>query len=308
IDDVAISQVEWENYILPVIHYIHEIYPNSVQGFDCIVESELPMGSGLSSSAALECGMATGLNELFSIGLTKNEIIHLSRDAEHNFVGTKCGIMDQFTVVRGQKDQLILLNCQNLDYRMIKADIEPYHLILLNSNVSHNLASSEYNNRRADCEAALAIIQKSHPEYQYLVDVPENVLHSFKNELSKTMFDRAEYVIEENKRSLMAADALEDELFELFGKLLFQSHQGLRYKYEVSCEELDFMVDFAKTQPGVLGARMMGGGFGGCTINFVHKDVVPTYIDAISKAYKAQFDIDLTPIETGISDGAQILK
>lgn len=106
----------------------------------------------------------------------------------------------------------------------------------------------------------------------------------------------------------MAADALEDELFELFGKLLFQSHQGLRYKYEVSCKELDFMVDFAKTQSGVLGARMMGGGFGGCTINFVHKDVVGTYVDAISKAYKAQFDIDLTPIETGISDGAQILK
>lgn len=308
VDSVAISQVEWENYILGVIHYIHQIFPNSVQGFDCIVESELPMGSGLSSSAALECGMATGLNALFAIGLTKGQIINLSRDAEHNFVGTKCGIMDQFTVVRGKKDQLILLNCQNLEYRMIKADIEPYRLVLLNSNVSHNLASSEYNNRRADCEAVLTIIQKTHPQYKYLVDVPENLLLSFKSELSETMYDRAQYVIQENKRSLMAADALEDELFELFGKLLYQSHQGLRYKYEVSCKELDYMVDFAKTQAGVLGARMMGGGFGGCTINVVHKDVVSNYIDSISKAYRSQFNIDLTPIEINISDGAQILK
>lgn len=308
VDSITISQVEWENYVLGVIHYIHQIYPNSVQGFDCIVESELPMGSGLSSSAALECGMATGLNALFAIGLTKGQIIHLSRDAEHNFVGTKCGIMDQFTVVRGKRDQLILLNCQNLEYRMIKADIEPYQLVLLNSNVSHNLASSEYNNRRADCEAVLTIIQKTHPQYKYLVDVPENLLLSFKGELSETMYDRAQYVIQENKRSLMAADALEDELFELFGNLLYQSHQGLRYKYEVSCKELDYMVDFSKTQAGVLGARMMGGGFGGCTINVVHKDVVSSYIDSISKAYRSQFNIDLTPIEINISNGAQILK
>jgi galactokinase len=216
--------------------------------------------------------------------------------------------MDQFTVVRGKKDQLILLNCQNLEYRMINADIEPYHLVLLNSNVSHNLASSEYNNRRADCEATLSIIQKKHPEYQYLVDVPEEVLLSFKDQLSPTMFERADYVIQENKRTLMAADALEDELFEVFGKLLFQSHHGLRHNYQVSCEELDFMVDFAKTQAGVLGARMMGGGFGGCTINIVHKDVAANYIDAISKAYREQFNIELTPIEVSLSDGAEILK
>lgn len=308
IDAVAVSEVEWENYILGVIHYIDQLFPGSVQGFDCVVESELPVGSGLSSSAALECGLATGLNELFSIGLSKNQIIHLSRDAEHNFVGTKCGIMDQFTVVRGQKDKLILLNCQNLEYRMINATIEPYHLVLLNSNVSHNLASSQYNNRRADCEAALAIIQKTHPEYNYLVDVPQEVLLSFKAALTPTMFERAHYVIQENKRTLMAADALEGGQFEVFGELLFQSHQGLRYNYQVSCEELDFMVDFAKTHQGVLGARMMGGGFGGCTINSVHKDVAAGYIDAISEAYRKQFNIALTPIEVSISDGATILK
>lgn len=308
IDAIGISDVEWENYILGVVHYIDQIYPGAIQGFDCIVESALPMGSGLSSSAALECGIATGLNTLFSIGLTKDQIIHLSRDAEHNYVGTKCGIMDQFTVVRGQKDHLILLDCQNLDYRMIHADIAPYQLVLLNSNVSHNLASSEYNNRRADCEAALAIIQEKHPEYKYLVDVPKEVLMSFEEELTPTMFDRASYVIQENKRTLMAAEALEKGKFEEFGNLLWESHHGLRYNYQVSCEELDFMVDFAKTQKGVLGARMMGGGFGGCTINMVHKDVVPSYTDAISKAYKKQFGIDLSPIEVSISDGVEVKK
>lgn len=308
LDHLAKSKVEWENYIIGVIYYIDQIYPKSVQGFDCIVESELPMGSGLSSSAALECGMATALNALFTIGLTKNQIIHLSRDAEHNFVGTKCGIMDQFSVVRGQKDQLILLNCQNLEYQMINVDIDPYQLVLLNSNVSHNLASSQYNARRMDCENALEIIQKSYPQYQCLVDVPERLLPDFKTQLTEKMYDRAQYVIQENKRTLMAADALEDELFELFGKLLFQSHHGLSYQYEVSCKELDFMVDFAKTQPGVLGSRMMGGGFGGCTINIVHKDDVSRYIDAISIAYKVEFNIDLTPIEVSIGQGTKVIK
>jgi len=308
IDDVGISNVEWENYILGVIHYIDQIYPGSIHGFDCIVESELPMGSGLSSSAALECGIATGLNNLFAIGLTKDEIIHLSRDAEHNYVGTKCGIMDQFTVVRGQKDRLILLNCQNLEYRMIQADLEPYHLVLLNSNVSHNLASSEYNNRREDCEAALAIIEKDHPNYHYLVDVPEDVLKSFKEDLTPTMFDRAAYVIQENRRTQLAAEALEKGFFEEFGRLLFESHHGLRNNYEVSCEELDFMVDYAKTQKGVLGARMMGGGFGGCTINVVHKDEISSYIERISIAYRKQFGIDLTPIEVSISDAVEVIK
>ncbi len=149
------SDIEWQNYILGVLYHINVLKPESLQGFDCIIESNLPLGSGISSSAALECGMAKGVNELFDLGLTDLEIVTLSRDAEHTFVGTKCGIMDQFAVVKGQQDHLILLNCETLDYHLIEAEFSPYIVVLLNTNVSHSLASSEYNVRRDECHTAL---------------------------------------------------------------------------------------------------------------------------------------------------------
>ncbi|WP_335966401.1 galactokinase [Galbibacter sp. PAP.153] len=306
LDEVKPSQTEWQNYILGVIHYIHALKPNTVKGFDCVIDSHLPMGSGISSSAALECGFASGLNKLFNIGLTKGEIIILSRDAEHNYVGTKCGIMDQFAVVKGKKKHLILLNCQDLEHQLIKSEFEPYQLVLLNSNVSHNLASSEYNTRRKECDEALGVVNKKYPQYKYLVEIPENVIMTFKDELPEKVYNRALYVIQENKRTLMAANALEDELFEVFGNLLYQSHHGLRNLYEVSCDELDFMVDFSKDYNYVLGSRMMGGGFGGCTINLVHQDYVSSYIEKIGKAYKEKFNIELSPIEVNISNGVEI--
>ncbi|QLE03026.1 galactokinase [Galbibacter sp. BG1] len=303
LDEVKPSDEEWQNYILGVVHFIEELKPNSVKGFECIIESMLPMGSGLSSSAALECGMATGIKELFDINLSKEQIITLSRDAEHNYVGTKCGIMDQFAVVRGAKNHLILLNCQNLNYELVKSDFDPYQLVLLNSNVSHNLASSEYNTRRQECEDALKVVNQKYPQYEYLVDVPEDIMVGFKEELPEKTYNRAIYVVQENKRTLMAANALEDELFDLFGSLLYKSHEGLTTLYEVSCNELDFMVDYSKNYDYVLGSRMMGGGFGGCTINLVDQDHVAEYIAGISKAYKEKFNTELTPIEVNISNG-----
>ncbi|MCM5663106.1 galactokinase [Galbibacter mesophilus] len=308
LQEVKPSEEEWQNYILGVIHFIEELKPNSVNGFDCVIESMLPMGSGLSSSAALECGMATGINELFNVNLSEEEIITLSRDAEHTYVGTKCGIMDQFSVVRGVQNHLILLNCQNLNYELVKSDFEPYQLVLLNSNVSHNLASSEYNTRRQECEDALKEVNKKYPQYKYLVDVPEDIITDYQEILPKKTFNRALYVIQENKRTLMAANALEDELFDLFGDLLYKSHEGLTNMYEVSCKELDFMVDYSKKFDYVLGSRMMGGGFGGCTINLVHQDYVSSYIEEISEAYKNEFNIELSPIEVNISNGVSKIK
>lgn len=299
------SDVEWQNFILGVLYHIDNLKPNSLHGFDCIIESNLPLGSGISSSAALECGIAKGVNELFDLKLTDLQMINLSRDAEHTFVGTKCGIMDQFAVVRGQKNHLILLDCESLDYELIEANFKPYIVVLLNTNVSHNLASSEYNVRRDECQTALEAIQKKYPKYQHLTEVPVNVIKGFKEVLPQKIYNRALYVAQEDKRTLKAVGKLKENKLEDFGNLLYKSHHGLEKLYEVSCKELDFLVQETKDLDYVLGARMMGGGFGGCTLNLVHKDKVEEFVDCISAAYEEKFNIKLTSILTTIGDGTK---
>ncbi len=301
------SQVEWQNFVLGVLYHIDVLKPNTLEGFDCIIESNLPLGSGISSSAALECGIAKGVSALFDLDLTDMEIITLSRDAEHTFVGTKCGIMDQFAVVKGQTDHLILLNCDSLDFKLIKAKFDPYIIVLLNTNVSHNLATSEYNIRRDECDTALEAIQIKHPQYKDLSNIPVNIVKTFKSILPEKIYNRALYVSQENKRTLKAVKFLEKQNLEEFGKCMYKSHYGLQKLYEVSCKELDFLVEKTKTLNYVLGSRMMGGGFGGCTINLVHKNHVKTFVQNLSAAYEEQFDIQLTSIQTTIGDGTKIL-
>ena len=305
LDKLERSEIEWQNFILGVLFHVNVLKPDSFNGFDCIIESNLPLGSGISSSAALECGIAKGINELFDIGLTDIEIIKLSRDAEHTFVGTKCGIMDQFAVVKGKKDNLILLNCETLDYELIEADFNPYVVVLLNSNVSHSLASSEYNVRRDECYTALAAIQKKHPYYQFLTEVPAKVVKEFEKVLPEKIYNRALYVTQENKRTLKAVELLKNNDLKGFGGCLYKSHHGLQHLYEVSCKELDFLVEQTKGLDYVIGSRMMGGGFGGCTINIVHKDKVDELIENVSAAYEEKHNIQLTSIITTISDGVK---
>lgn len=299
------SDVEWQNFVLGVLYHIDVLKPNSIEGFDCIIESNLPLGSGISSSAALECGIAKGVNELFGLKLTDLQIIKLSRDAEHTFVGTKCGIMDQFAVVMGKTNHLILLNCETLDYELIKANFDPYIVVLLNTNVSHNLASSQYNVRRDECQTALEAVQKKYPKYQHLTEVPQKVIKSFKSVLPQKIYNRALYVVQENKRTLKAVKELKEQNLIEFGKLLYKSHDGLQNLYEVSCVELDFLVKKTRDLNYVIGARMMGGGFGGCTINLVHKDKVEEFTESISSAYEEKFNIQLTSILTTIGDGTK---
>jgi len=299
------SKTQWENYIIGVVYYINALRPNHISGFDCSIESDLPQGSGMSSSAALECGMAKGVNELFNLGLKDTEMISLSRDAEHYFVGTKCGIMDQFAVVKGKANHLILLDCKTEDYKLIDADFTGYKIVLLNTNVSHNLASSEYNTRRKECERALQSIQNKFPEIHFLTEIDESVLAECKPHLTETIYNRALYVFQENKRTLNAAKALKEKDLNKLGELMYASHSGLQHLYEVSCEELDFLVEQTQNLDYVIGARMMGGGFGGCTINLVKEEKVEEFVKNVSKNYHTRFDLNLTPIITSIGDGTK---
>lgn len=305
---LQISDTHWENYVLGVVDGVLKACPGQLGGFDCVISSELPIGAGISSSAALECGVAKGLNALFDLALSDLELIEISRMAEHNFVGTKCGVMDQFAVTLGKRNKLLLLNCESLDYKLIDADFSPYKIVLLNTNVSHNLASSEYNTRREECEQALAVIQKDHPEYNFLADVPEDIIVKHKDALTAKVFQRALFVSRENARTLEAAQRIQKGDIKGFGELMYQTHEGLSKNYEVSCKELDFLVDLSKQYPQVVGSRMMGGGFGGCTINLIEEGFVNEFMDIASKAYNATFDINLNSILVATSNGVEIIK
>jgi galactokinase len=223
---IARSGVEWENYILGVLNEISE-RTDKVKGFDCTLQSDLPTGSGLSSSAALECGLAFGLNELFDLGLSKLEMVQLSQTAEHTYVGTQCGIMDQFASVMSESGHVILLDCDSLEYDYIPIDLHPYKIILLNTKVSHNLASSEYNTRKRECEEGVEIIRRKHPQIKSLRDATDEILKACKQDMNATVFDRCSFIVAENKRVLEMAMALRDKDLISAGQLLYVAHHGI---------------------------------------------------------------------------------
>ena len=304
---ISRSEVQWENYILGVVNEIQK-RGKSLEGFDCIIESDLPVGAGISSSAALESGMAFGLDELFVLGLSRQAIAELSRDAEHLYVGTKCGIMDQYASVLSKEGHLMLLDCRSLEATYIPADFKNHKLLLINTMVSHSLASSEYNTRRQECEEAVNLINQRFPEVKSLRDVNLSRLEEFRNSLPEVLYKRAHYVISENDRVLKSVEAIRQEDIDKFGLLMYESHQGLRNYYEVSCVELDFLVDLSTEYNAVKGARMMGGGFGGCTINLIEEDAVEEFIKVASEAYQNQFNIKPEAIVVSPEQGTHLSK
>ena len=304
---VTKSSNSWENYLLGVIDEIQKL-GKQLQGFDCIMKSELPIGAGISSSAALECGFAGGLNSLFNLDLAQMEIVKLSQRAENNFVGSNCGIMDQFASVMSKKDHFIKLDCESLEASFIPAKIEHCKLLLLNTNAAHNLADSEYNSRRQECENVVAVIQQKYSAVKSLRQVSFNMLEEFKEEIGAIGFKRCQYVLEENERVQETEKALRDGNLQTIGKLMYASHRGLQHQYEVSCPELDFFVDFSEEKPFIYGSRMMGGGFGGCTINLIEADKIDAYFEEVKKVYQEKFNIIPTAITVVPDEGTQITR
>jgi galactokinase len=297
----------WENYVLGVLAELVK-RSGKLGGFDVNFSSNIPSGTGLSSSAALECGLAFGLNTLFDLGLPPMELIRLSQAAEHNFVGTQCGIMDQFASVMGRKDHFMLLDCQDLRYRYIPADLGDCSLLLIGSGVKHSLAESAYNQRRDECQHGVTLLRQTFPQIRSLRDAGLEHLNALADSLPKTIHQRCRYVIQENARVLKAVQALEDSDMAALGVLLSESHRGLRDDYQVSCSEVDFLVDMAESLPEVLGARIMGGGFGGCSLNLVRTHALEKVRDQLCKAYRVSFGREAEPLEVRISDGARVLS
>ena len=298
----------WKNYIFGVIHYLKKLKGDQLNGFECIIDSNLPLGSGISSSSALICGLIKGLNDLFKLKISNHEMINISQKVEHNFIGVKGGIMDQFAIFFGKKDKIILLNCDTLNLKMIDSKFSPYKFLLLNTNVNHKLSSSDYNRRVKECESALKKIKIENKKLSCLANAPEDYI--IKNEplFTKNEFKRALYVSQENQRVLKSTKLLKTSNFVDFGKLMYKSHEGLKNLYEVSCKELDFLVDYSKKYNYVLGSRMMGGGFGGCTINLIKEDYIKSYIKIVSEKYLNKFKKKLTSIEVSIEDGIKTIK
>ena len=255
----------------------------------------------------MECGLAFGLNELFTLNFSKRDIVDLSQRAEHNYVGTKCGIMDQYASVMSKKDHVILLDCKSVKHEYIPLKIKPYKVLLLNTNVSHSLASSEYNNRREECEKGVRMIQQEYHQVKSLRDVDEKMLAEFRETLGETIYRRCNYIVEEKLRVLRAVEALKENRLKDFGSLMYATHLGLSKEYEVSCPELDFLVEFAKKDKTIIGARMMGGGFGGCTINLIHESAVEEFIKIVSTAYFKEFNIKLDAFDANPNGGTSIL-
>jgi galactokinase len=297
----------WVNYFLGVLQQLKE-RDFAMKGFNIVFSSTIPIGSGLSSSAAVECGFCFALNEIFSLGLSKQEIALIGQKAEHTFAGVMCGIMDQFASVFGKKDQVIKLDCNTLEYEYHNADFKDYSLLLLDSKVKHTHLTSGYNDRRNEVERGLAILKQHYPEVKTFRNLNEEQVTAVKDELGDVIYRRCLFVVREIKRVLDAVDALEAYDFIKLGKLMFETHEGLSKNYEVSCEELDFLVDAVHADENVIGARMMGGGFGGCSINLVKKGSEDEIIERVSKEYKEKYNITLKAYKVKVSKGTTLYK
>jgi galactokinase len=307
LDSLEPSPKQWPNYLLGIADQLKKAgYP--ISGFNAVVAGDVPLGAGLSSSAAVECATVYALNELFVLGMSKLEMVRMAQKAENEFVGLKCGIMDMFASMFGKADAVIQLDCRSLDYHYMPFHQKGFQIVLLDTCVKHSLASTEYNTRRAECEAGVAIIAQKHPQVKSLRDADLEMVESLLVGGDVKVYQRCKFIVAEIARLQAGCQDLVNDNIDAFGLKMFETHFGLSKEYEVSCVELDFLADFAKDQNGVIGARMMGGGFGGCTINLVKDASVDTFITGAATAFKNRFQQDLKSYIVAIGDGTSLIN
>lgn len=298
---------EWVKYIIGVSKFIQS-KTGKIRGFNMYIVGDFPLGAGLSSSAALTSAVGFGLNELFNCNLFRIDIAKIGQQTEHEYIGLMCGLMDQFASVMGKKNSAIKLDCKDLSYEYITIDWSDYEILLLNTNVKHNLASTAYNDRRAACEQGVAWVKEHDPLVQSLRDVRIAQLDKWVKEKDPDVYSKCRFVIEENQRVQDACEALRNNDINRLGKLLFAAHWALSKEYEVSCPELDFLIEATQASSDNLGARMMGGGFGGCTINILKKGSSKAFIQKIEPSYKEKFGFSLTPIRISLGEGTSLIN
>lgn len=297
----------WPHYLMGMQHGLHQI-GIPFQGLNVVFGGNIPDGAGLSSSAALCCGFGFAISEALQMNLARLGIAKLAQYAEHEFAGVKCGIMDQYASLFGKTGHALRLDCRSIEHTFVPWHPEGLQLLLVDTKVKHALAGTAYNDRRHACETAVEHLRAHFPQVHSLRDVTEMMLLAHQDELGSDVFVKARYVVQENKRLAAATLRLEESDFVGFGKLLNQTHWALSQEYEVSCAELDFLVHLAEEERGVLGARMMGGGFGGCTLNLIRKDRVDYFRGWVYEKYVAQFEKEPDFYSVNLSGGVSRLQ
>ena len=300
----APSEFQWANYLLGVLAQFQK-EGVELKGVDCVFESNIPLGAGLSSSAAIECGFAFGLDQLFNTKLDKHQLALMAQKAEHEFAGVMCGIMDQYASIFGKKNHVFRLDCRSLEHAYFPFHMDELVIALCDTQVKHELASSAYNDRRNECEKGVSLLQMFEPSVKALRDADKEMMMKYESAFDPVTFKRCYYVVKENDRVNKACTALEKNDFVSFGELMYKSHEGLQHEFEVSCKELDILVDLTRELDYVFGSRMMGGGFGGCTINLLKKSNIKEFSEKITSGYCNQTGKDPVIYFVNISDGTK---
>ncbi len=296
----------WADYIMGVLREFQAKFATE-RGFNMVISGDIPQGAGLSSSAALECAALLAISKLYEKNLQPLEMARMALNAERSFVGLECGIMDQYASIFGKRNHVLLIDCMNETHRDVPLDLGDHSLVLCNSHVVHELAGSAYNERRQQCGEGVTVIRKEYPHVTSLREVSLDMLSALRNTMKPVIFDRCAYVIRENNRVLDVVDKLEAGDLTGIGKLLYEAHDDMRENYEVTCPETDYLVELAHSSGVVLGARQMGGGFGGCTLNLILKNDVDAFREAVTAPYLERYGKMPTLIETETSNGAGIL-